>query len=105
MNIIERIRELLHRREAVSITHERITLRRAADLEDGDPPWWLRIHSRAAGTIAKRRPQPLVKCPAGHQFAIAGAHRVDRWGKVDPRIACPKCEWAALVDLEEWAPA
>ncbi len=107
MHIIERLRELLHRGESPApVKRARITLRRATDLEDDNSPWWLRIHSRAAGTIAKRRPQPLVRCPDGHRFAIAGGHSVDGTsGEVNPRIGCPKCGWVALVTLAEWDPS
>lgn len=103
MDIISRIRGLVGRRGPA--THIRVILRQAIDLEDDEPPWWLRIYSRPAGTMAERRPQPLIKCPEGHRFAIAAQHRVDSHGSVDPRIACPECGWAALVGLEGWAPA
>ena len=105
--IIKRIRKLLSQREPPAAEiRPRIILRRTTDLEDEDSPWWLRIHSRAAGTMAKRRPQPLVRCPDGHRFAIAGGHSVDgATGEVNPRIGCPKCGWAALVRLAEWDPS
>lgn len=106
MDIISRIRALIARTRARPITHTRILLRRATDLKDGDPPWWLRFQSRAAGTLAERTPKPLVRCPKGHCFAIVGGHSVDGTsGEVNPRVGCPKCGWAALVTLTEWDPS
>lgn len=107
MNIIERIRGMIRKREeAAGRPLGRITLRRVSNLEDADPPWWLRILSRPEGTIAERRPMPIIKCPNGHRFAVAGGHSVEGVsGNVDPRVGCPKCEWAAFVQLDGWEPA
>ena len=109
MNIIERIRALIEQRRDVPVRHKRIVVRRATDLEDDAPPWWLRIHSRPEGSLAKRRPVPIVKCPNGHRTAVPFGlvHQVDDDGRVNPRIGCPApgCGWAALVQLDGWEPA
>ncbi|KKN16090.1 hypothetical protein LCGC14_0979450 [marine sediment metagenome] len=99
MKVVDRIRGWLTKRD------KRIRLRRETDVDGGNPPWWLRVHSRAAGSIAERRPQPLIKCPSGHRFGVLGAHGIDDQGRVSPRVGCPEegCGWAALVELEGWA--
>lgn len=98
MKVMQRIRDLFGLG-----TTKRISLRRAANLDDDSGPWWSKIESRPAGTLAERRPMPIVMCPKGHRFAIASAvHSVDLVGNVEPRIQCQDCEWAALVGLEGW---
>ena len=107
MNLIERVRAMIRKREkAAGRPLGRITLRRATDLEDDNPPWWLRILSRHEGTMAPRKPMPIIKCPNGHRFAVAGGHSIEGVsGDINPRVGCPKCDWAALVTLEAWEPA
>lgn len=99
MNIVERIHALIQSRKGAA---GRVALRKARDLEDDDSPWWLRILSRPQGTMAQRRPMPILKCPNGHRFAVAGGHSVEASGDVNPRVKCPECDWVALVQLDGW---
>lgn len=87
----------------------RVVLKRVGDLDELDEataPAWLCIHTKTHGELGGRRPMPMLVCPSGHRFVVAGGHSVGgTTGDVDPQVGCPECDWLALVTLDGWAPA
>jgi len=81
-----------------------VRLERSTSIDGQPPSSWLRYGNRKQGELGRRDPAALVKCPAGHRFALVpGSHAIDDLGVVGAPVRCPECPWTAdRLELDAW---